>query len=428
MLTRNGSPLTWTVDDVQECISAAVDRGTPRGVPGAATITNDQGTIAQQMSFDAFGLRRDATNWDYDLTTAQITALKDDTDRGFTFQEQLDNVGLIHMNGRMYDPNLGRFLSVDPIFEFPTNTQSLNPYSYVLNNPLSMTDPTGYCGQTTTSTNSGTGETTVTSCQQTTATDLGSHIAQHGDTTTTTTLNSSGRIVSQSASGNGAGMGETAEISAGRGAGNGTQMQQGTGDSIRNSSATPNGQVTSTQAASITNTNANNATNAATGSQTQTGQAAQENNPSQRRIEQYVGQQANAYGLPTKIGIAVVQKESSFNVNAVNKNRNGTTDYGLMMVNSGNFGHKVMGANGELFTIRGSKVKGDWTYNVKVGMSILQSAYGFAQRYAPSDVTAATYARYNAWSEWKFYTKPGTQVYKDVQGFLKTYNGLSNGP
>jgi GH24 family phage-related lysozyme (muramidase) len=48
------------------------------------------------------------------------------------------------MNGRVYDPNLGRFLSVDPVFEFPTNTQSLNPYTYVLNNPLSMTDPTGY--------------------------------------------------------------------------------------------------------------------------------------------------------------------------------------------------------------------------------------------------------------------------------------------
>jgi len=48
------------------------------------------------------------------------------------------------MNGRVYDPNLGRFLSVDPVFQFPTNTQSLNPYSYVLNNPLSLTDPTGY--------------------------------------------------------------------------------------------------------------------------------------------------------------------------------------------------------------------------------------------------------------------------------------------
>ena len=54
------------------------------------------------------------------------------------------NVNLIHMNGRVYDPSLGRFLSVDPVFEFPTNMQSLNPYSYVLNNPLSLTDPTGY--------------------------------------------------------------------------------------------------------------------------------------------------------------------------------------------------------------------------------------------------------------------------------------------
>jgi hypothetical protein len=47
------------------------------------------------------------------------------------------------MNGRVYDPEIGRFMSVDPVFQFPENTQSLNPYSYVLNNPLSLTDPTG---------------------------------------------------------------------------------------------------------------------------------------------------------------------------------------------------------------------------------------------------------------------------------------------
>ena len=48
------------------------------------------------------------------------------------------------MNGRVYDYDLGRFLSVDPIIQFPANSQSLNPYSYIMNNPLSGTDPTGY--------------------------------------------------------------------------------------------------------------------------------------------------------------------------------------------------------------------------------------------------------------------------------------------
>lgn len=48
------------------------------------------------------------------------------------------------MNGRAYDYNLGRFLSVDPIIQSPANSQSMNPYSYIMNNPLAGTDPTGY--------------------------------------------------------------------------------------------------------------------------------------------------------------------------------------------------------------------------------------------------------------------------------------------
>ncbi len=48
------------------------------------------------------------------------------------------------MNGRAYDYNLGRFLSVDPFIQFPENSQNLNPYSYIMNNPMSGTDPTGY--------------------------------------------------------------------------------------------------------------------------------------------------------------------------------------------------------------------------------------------------------------------------------------------
>jgi len=47
------------------------------------------------------------------------------------------------MNGRLYDAALGRMLSPDPIVQEPYNTQNLNRYTYVLNNPLSFTDPSG---------------------------------------------------------------------------------------------------------------------------------------------------------------------------------------------------------------------------------------------------------------------------------------------
>ena len=52
--------------------------------------------------------------------------------------------GIIHMNGRIYDPKLGRFLQADPVIQFPHYSQGQNRYSYVLNNPLTHTDPSGY--------------------------------------------------------------------------------------------------------------------------------------------------------------------------------------------------------------------------------------------------------------------------------------------
>src|SRR5260221_2343552 len=48
------------------------------------------------------------------------------------------------MNGRVYDPTIGRFLSGDPVVQAPLMSQSLNRYSYVVNNPLSLVDPSGY--------------------------------------------------------------------------------------------------------------------------------------------------------------------------------------------------------------------------------------------------------------------------------------------
>ena len=63
--------------------------------------------------------------------------------RGYTGHEMLPEFGLINMNGRMYDPLLGRFLSTDNYVQEPTNSQNFNRYSYCLNNPLKYTDPSG---------------------------------------------------------------------------------------------------------------------------------------------------------------------------------------------------------------------------------------------------------------------------------------------
>jgi RHS repeat-associated protein len=107
-------------------------------------ITDDTGAVTQRMSFDAFGQRRDPSNWTNDLTASDIASLKDTTDRGYTDQEQLDNVSLVHMNGRVYDPEIGRFISADPTVPDPMSSQAYNRYSYVYNSPLEYTDPDGF--------------------------------------------------------------------------------------------------------------------------------------------------------------------------------------------------------------------------------------------------------------------------------------------
>lgn len=64
-------------------------------------------------------------------------------DRGYTGHQHLETVGLIHMNGRLYDPKLHRFLQPDNFVQDPHNTQSFNRYGYCWNNPLKYTDKNG---------------------------------------------------------------------------------------------------------------------------------------------------------------------------------------------------------------------------------------------------------------------------------------------
>jgi len=102
-----------------------------------------QGHITEAMSFGAWGERREAINWQLPMMGV-LANLRNITPRGFTGHEMIDHAGIIHMNGRIYDSKLGRFLQADPNVQAPDNSQNLNRYSYVLNNPLSYTDPSGY--------------------------------------------------------------------------------------------------------------------------------------------------------------------------------------------------------------------------------------------------------------------------------------------
>ncbi len=82
------------------------------------TLTNRAGdVIVERLSYDAWGQRR-APNWDDAQSQLTSTVLE----RGFTGHEHLDDVQLIHMNGRVYSPSLGRFISADPTVQYKAST------------------------------------------------------------------------------------------------------------------------------------------------------------------------------------------------------------------------------------------------------------------------------------------------------------------
>ncbi len=102
--------------------------------------TNKYGAVISQAIYDPFG-QRTAVYLDSLLGNFTYT---EPTDRGYTGHKHIAEMDIIHMGGRIYDPTLGRFMQADPIVQAPLDSQSYNRFAYVRNNPMSMTDPSGF--------------------------------------------------------------------------------------------------------------------------------------------------------------------------------------------------------------------------------------------------------------------------------------------
>jgi RHS repeat-associated protein len=156
VLTKMGQPVRTTIyaDDYEEVISADSTTRRFHYLDGGAVVVsqdeeddavyyaftdnlgsvlrlvNNHGETAFEASYDAWGKQT--------VTTDSIGFR-----RGYTGHEMLPEFGLVNMNGRMYDPVIGRFISPDDYVQLPDFSQSYNRYSYCLNNPLKYTDPSG---------------------------------------------------------------------------------------------------------------------------------------------------------------------------------------------------------------------------------------------------------------------------------------------
>jgi RHS repeat-associated protein len=107
-------------------------------------ITNSTGQVIEKRLFDAWGALIKYGNLAGAATPPTgLGGACMFLDRGYTGHEHLLNVGLINMNGRIYDPKLHRFLQPDNNIQDPYNTQNYNRYGYVMNNPMKYTDPSG---------------------------------------------------------------------------------------------------------------------------------------------------------------------------------------------------------------------------------------------------------------------------------------------
>jgi RHS repeat-associated protein len=145
-MTNSGTTIKTRMPGDIGYIEESTADATPRGryvrgdhLGSSVVMTDESGAVLDRLSYDPWGQRRNPDGSD-DGTYSFAGR-----DRiGYTDEEELDTVGLVHLNGRVYDPLVGRFISADPTIPYIDQSQSFNRFAYVRNNPLNKTDPTGY--------------------------------------------------------------------------------------------------------------------------------------------------------------------------------------------------------------------------------------------------------------------------------------------
>lgn len=147
---RDGNDTIAVIRRAQGSTSNAVNYLHRDHLGSVVATTTATGALSERMAFDAWGKRRNDASWStppagqFISRTSATNGPIPSERRGYTGHEHIDQIGLVHMNARVYDPELGRFLSADPTVQFPEGTQGFNRYTYTGNNPLTYYDPSGF--------------------------------------------------------------------------------------------------------------------------------------------------------------------------------------------------------------------------------------------------------------------------------------------
>lgn len=102
-------------------------------------LTDEKGDVKASFSYDVWGVQKTSK-----VGSPLPDPIADSWTRGYAGHEEIASARFVHMDGRVYDPHAGIFLSPDLMTQSLTDDRTLNRYTYVLNNPLRYVDPTGY--------------------------------------------------------------------------------------------------------------------------------------------------------------------------------------------------------------------------------------------------------------------------------------------